>query len=29
MGGELMFRIKAVAEGKNPGPLFSASGMAY
>jgi uncharacterized protein YndB with AHSA1/START domain len=27
--GELMFRIKAVAEGKNPGPLFSASGMAY
>lgn len=27
--GELMFRIKAVAEGKNPGPLFSADGMAY
>lgn len=27
--GELMFRIKAVAEGKTPGPLFSATGMAY
>jgi hypothetical protein len=27
--GELMFRIKAVAEGKNPGPLFSATGMSY
>ena len=27
--GELMFRIKAVAEGKAPGPLFSRSGMAY
>jgi hypothetical protein len=27
--GELMFRIKSVAEGKTPGPLFSASGMAY
>jgi hypothetical protein len=27
--GELMFRIKAAAEGKNPGPLFSAAGMAY
>ena len=27
--GELMFRIKAAAEGKSPGPLFSASGMAY
>jgi uncharacterized protein YndB with AHSA1/START domain len=27
--GELIFRVKAVAEGKTPGPLFSASGMAY
>lgn len=27
--GELMYRLKAVAEGKAPGPLFSASGMAY
>jgi uncharacterized protein YndB with AHSA1/START domain len=27
--GELMFRLKAVAEGKTPGPLFSAAGMAY
>jgi hypothetical protein len=27
--GELMFRIKGAAEGKNPGALFSASGMAY
>jgi len=27
--GELMFRVKAVAEGKTPGPLFSAPGMAY
>jgi hypothetical protein len=27
--GELMFRIKAAAEGKAPGPLFSAGGMAY
>jgi uncharacterized protein YndB with AHSA1/START domain len=27
--GELMFRLKAAAEGKTPGPLFSASGMAY
>jgi uncharacterized protein YndB with AHSA1/START domain len=27
--GELMFRIKAVAEGKTPGPLFSRTGMAY
>lgn len=25
--GELMFRLKAAAEGKNPGPLFSATGM--
>jgi uncharacterized protein YndB with AHSA1/START domain len=27
--GELMFRLKAAAEGKAPGPLFSAEGMAY
>jgi uncharacterized protein YndB with AHSA1/START domain len=27
--GELMFRLKAVAEEKAPGPLFSATGMAY
>lgn len=27
--GELMFRIKAAAEGKKPGPLFSATGLAY
>jgi uncharacterized protein YndB with AHSA1/START domain len=27
--GELMFRLKAVAEGKIPGPLFSKTGMAY
>ncbi len=27
--GELMFRLKAAAEGKSPGPLFSADGMAY
>ena len=27
--GELMFRLKAAAEGKAPGPLFSADGMAY
>jgi len=27
--GELMFRLKAVAEGKTPGPLFSATGMGY
>jgi hypothetical protein len=27
--GELMFRLKAAAEGKTPGPLFSATGMAY
>jgi hypothetical protein len=26
--GELMFRLKAAAEGKNPLPLFSAAGMA-
>jgi hypothetical protein len=27
--GELMFRLQATAEGKTPGPLFSADGMAY
>jgi hypothetical protein len=27
--GELMFRLKAAAEDKSPGPLFSATGMAY
>ena len=27
--GELMFRLKAAAEGKSPGPLFRASDMAY
>lgn len=27
--GELMFRLKAAAEGKTPGPLFSADGLAY
>ncbi len=27
--GELMFRLKAVAEGKSPGPLFSHDGMDY
>jgi hypothetical protein len=27
--GELMFRLKAAAQGKAPGPLFSAEGMAY
>jgi uncharacterized protein YndB with AHSA1/START domain len=27
--GELMFRLKAAAEGKAPGPLFSADGLAY
>jgi hypothetical protein len=27
--GELMFRLKAQAEGKTPGPLFSKTGMAY
>jgi uncharacterized protein YndB with AHSA1/START domain len=26
--GELMFRLKSAAEGKMPGPLFSATGMA-
>ena len=27
--GELMFRIKATAEGQNPGPLFAGAGLAY
>jgi hypothetical protein len=27
--GELMYRLKAVAEGKSPGPLFRAADMAY
>jgi uncharacterized protein YndB with AHSA1/START domain len=27
--GELMFRLKAAAEGKSPGPLFTSSGLAY
>ena len=27
--GELMFRLKSAAEGRSPGPLFSADGMAY
>jgi uncharacterized protein YndB with AHSA1/START domain len=27
--GGLLFRIKAAAEGKKPGPLFSKDGMAY
>jgi uncharacterized protein YndB with AHSA1/START domain len=27
--GELMYRLKAAAEGKNPWPLFSATGLAY
>jgi len=27
--GELMYRLKATAEGKSPGPLFSAAGLAY
>jgi hypothetical protein len=27
--GELMFRIKAVAEGKTRGPLFTGTGLAY
>jgi len=26
---ELMFRLKAAAEGKAPGPLFSNNGLAY
>jgi len=27
--GELMFRLKAVAEGRSPGPLFRADNLAY
>ncbi len=27
--GELMFRLKAAAEGKQPGPLFSKDGLGY
>jgi len=27
--GELMFRLKVTAEGKTPGPLFTADAMAY
>jgi uncharacterized protein YndB with AHSA1/START domain len=27
--GELMFRLKAAAEGKSPGPLFSKDGLSY
>ena len=27
--GELMFRLKAAAEGRNPGPLFSRTGLGY
>ena len=27
--GELMYRLKAAAEGKKPGPLFNRNGMAY
>ncbi|HVP42476.1 MAG TPA: SRPBCC domain-containing protein [Terriglobales bacterium] len=27
--GELMFRLKAAAEGESPGPLFSTEGMRY
>jgi hypothetical protein len=27
--GELMYRLKAAAEGKSPGPLFSATALAY
>ena len=27
--GELMYRLKAAAEGKNPGPLFGAKHLAY
>jgi hypothetical protein len=27
--GELMFRLKATAEGKSPGPLFARDAMAY
>jgi hypothetical protein len=27
--GELMYRLKFAAEGKNPGPLFRANSLAY
>jgi hypothetical protein len=27
--GELMYRLKAVAQDKTPGPLFSTAGLAY
>jgi uncharacterized protein YndB with AHSA1/START domain len=27
--GELMYRLKAAAEGKSPGPLFSADGLVH
>jgi hypothetical protein len=27
--GELMYRLKAAAEGKSPGPLFARNGLAY
>ncbi|MGD0955861.1 MAG: hypothetical protein ABR953_03420 [Candidatus Acidiferrales bacterium] len=27
--GELMFRLKAAAKGKNPGPLFTKTGFGY
>jgi|SRR5579859_386699 len=27
--GELMYRLKAAAQGKAPGPLFTTAGMAY
>jgi uncharacterized protein YndB with AHSA1/START domain len=27
--GELLFRLKAAAEGKNPGPLFGTKNLAY
>src|SRR5262249_24979040 len=27
--GELMYRLKATAEGKSPGPLFAVSALAY
>lgn len=27
--GELMFRLKATAEGKTPGPLFTVNALAY
>ena len=27
--GELLYRLKAAAEGKTPGPLFGAEGLVY